>query len=302
MFTPLIIIGFTLLSFVLSLLFITTPEYAITLKFLIVPLLGTIMFMMGTTLSVNDFTRLAKKPQAIIIALLLQFLLMPLFAWLISLGLALDEALLIGMVVVGASPGGTASNVMTFLAKGDSALSVTITAFSTLLSFVLTPLLISVYVGQSVSFDFVAMLLSIVKMVILPIIGGMVLHVYFTKLTLAISKVSTHFSLIAIALIIALVLGLNSERLEEMLYLTLFAVMLHNLLGLMSAFLIVRNLALPWSQKKAIVIEVGMQNSALAMIIATKFFSVSSAIPAALFSLWHNVSGILLAYWWNRKV
>jgi BASS family bile acid:Na+ symporter len=301
MFSKLYIALFTILTVLLSFYFLYHPALVISLKFLIVPLLGLIMFMMGTTLTIANFTAIIKRPFPILLALLLQFLLMPLLAYLISLGFALQEAILIGMIVVGASPGGTASNVITFLAKGDVALSVTITACSTLLSFIITPILINLYIGDSITFSLTAMLITILKMVIIPILLGMFVHHYFKGISNTVAQVSTPLSLMFIAIIIALVLAINQEKLQDFFVITLIAVILHNILGLLISYFILQSFTFSLAQKKAIVIEVGMQNSALAMIIASKFFGAASALPAALFSLWHNISGILLAYWWSKK-
>ena len=261
------------------------------------PMLGVIMFGMGLTLSPQDFRIVFSRPKDIIIGCLAQFTIMPLLALGLSWAFALPKELALGVILVGCCPGGTASNVITYLAKGDLALSVGMTATSTLLAPLLTPLLVLVLAGTMVEVDTIGMLLSIVYVVIAPIAVGLIFQRYMPKFTKEIVPYLPAFSSIAIALVVGIIVAHNADRLLVGGMIVVLVVMLHNLCGLSLGYIIGRLLGLADSKKRAISIEVGMQNSGLASSLATLHFAAFplATIPGAIFSVWHNISGALVA-------
>ncbi len=267
----------------------------------IVPLLSAVMFIMGLTLSREDFIRIAKSPRAVLVGLVLQFLLMPLLALLLATILQLSNQLTIGMILVGACAGGTASNVICYLAKGDVALSISMTMASTLVGVVATPFLSSFYLAATISVDPLDMFISILQMVLLPVIAGTVLNGLLHSAIARFEPVLPSLSVVLILLIIAIVVALNADRLTEVGLITLLAVVLHNLGGLSGGYYISRLLGFDIRQSQTIAIEVGMQNSGLGVALALQFFSATAALPGALFSVWHNVSGSILASVWSSR-
>lgn len=267
----------------------------------IVPLLAAVMFMMGLTLTQKDFKRISKEPKAVFIGVLLQFLLMPVLALTLAGMLQLSNQLTAGMVLVGSCAGGTASNVMTYLAKGDVALSISMTMASTLIGVFATPFLCAFYLSETVSVDTRGMLLSIMQMVFLPVFAGVIVNHLLQTQVVKFERFFPSLSILLILCIIAIVVALNSERLVDIGLLTLVAVILHNSLGLASGFFVSRLFGFNLKQSHTIAIEVGMQNSGLGVALALQYFSPTAALPGALFSVWHNVSGSMLASAWGNK-
>jgi BASS family bile acid:Na+ symporter len=261
------------------------------------PMLGVIMFGMGLTLSPEDFRVVLRRPADILIGCLAQFTFMPLLAWTLVQAFSLPKDVALGVILVGCCPGGTASNVITYLAKGDLALSVGMTATSTLLAPVLTPLLVWLMAGTMVDVDTVGMLLSIIYVVIAPIVAGLLCQHYLPRLTQRVTPYLPAFSSMAIAITVCIVVSHNAERLLVAGLTVVAVVMLHNLLGLLLGFLAGHLLHLPHSKRVALSIEVGMQNSGLASSLATMHFAAYplATIPGAVFSVWHNISGALAA-------
>ena len=267
------------------------------------PLLGVIMFGMGLTLNLKDFKIVFSRPKDVIVGCLAQFTIMPLLAWGLARAFQLDEALALGVVLVGCCPGGTASNVITYLAKGDLALSVGMTGVSTLLAPLLTPLLTWALAGKSVNVDVVGMLLSILWVVILPIVVGLIVKALWPKFTEKAVDYLPAISSLAIAFIVAIIIGANASKLLAGGLVIVMVVMLHNLCGLSLGYLIGRLLRLTEPKKRAISIEVGMQNSGLASSLATLHFAAypMATIPGAIFSVWHNISGAIVARIYTRS-
>ena len=261
------------------------------------PMLGVIMFGMGLTLSPQDFRIVFSRPKDIIIGCLAQFTVMPLLALGLSWAFALPKELALGVILVGCCPGGTASNVITYLAKGDLALSVGMTATSTLLAPLITPLLVWLLAGTMVEVDTIGMLLSIVYVVIAPIAVGLVFQRYLPKFTKSIVPYLPAFSSVVIAFVVGIVVSHNADRLLVGGMIVVLVVMLHNLCGLSLGYIIGRLLGLADAKRRAISIEVGMQNSGLASSLATLHFAAYplATIPGAIFSVWHNISGALVA-------
>ena len=292
---------FPLLALAGCVLALLAPEILTPLKPAIVPLLGLVMFGMGMTLTVEGFREVARRPGVIALGLALQFGVMPLAAWLISLGMGLPAALLAGMVLVGASPGGTASNVICYLARGDVALSITLTTVSTLLAVVLTPALTWLYAGERVPVPAWDMLVSTAQVVLAPVILGLAVRRLLGARMDSVARVFPLISVLAIVLIIAIIVALNHGRLGELGPAVLAAVVLHNGVGLAAGYWIARLAGQDAMRARTLSIEVGMQNSGLAVALAVKYFPAAAALPGAVFSIWHNLSGAALAAWWSRR-
>ena len=266
------------------------------------PMLGLIMFGMGLTLSAQDFRIVFSRPKDVLMGCLAQFTIMPLLAWLLSLIFSLPKELALGMILVGCCPGGTASNVITFLARGDLALSVGMTATSTLLAPILTPLLVWLLAGTMVNVDTIGMLLSIVYVVIAPIVVGLLCQRYFPTLTRRMVPYLPAFSSIMITFVVGIVVSHTSDKLLTGGFIVILVVMLHNLCGLAFGYTLGKWFHLSREKCIAVSIEVGMQNSGLASSLAVLHFATFplATIPGAIFSVWHNISGALVAKWYTR--
>ena len=266
------------------------------------PMLGIIMFGMGLTLSWKDLSIVLSRPRDIALGCMAQFIVMPLLAWLLTHVFSLPKDLALGVILVGCCPGGTASNVITYLAKGDLALSVGMTACSTLLAPLMTPLLVWLMAGTMVEVDTLGMLLSIVYVIIAPIAAGLLCQRFLPRLTQKVTPYLPSFSSLAIALTVGIVVSHNADRLWMGGYVVIVVVMLHNLLGLLLGYLIGRLLRLPYPKNVALSIEVGMQNSGLASSLAVLHFAAYplATVPGAIFSVWHNISGAMAAKFFQR--
>ena len=260
-------------------------------------LLGVVMFGMGLATRLEDFKIVFSRPKDVAVGCLAQFTIMPALAWALARLFELDEALTVGVVLVGCCPGGTASNVMTYLAKGDLALSVGMTGVSTLLAPLLTPLLTLLLAGKTVNVNAVGMFVGILWVVVLPIALGLVAKRLFPQATKRAVRFMPTVSSVVIAVIIAIVVSANAKRLLAGGFAVVFVVMLHNLCGLVLGYLLAAALRLPEPKRRALCIEVGMQNSGLAASLASVHFAAypMAAVPGAIFSMWHNVSGAFVA-------
>ena len=290
-----------LLSAIVALVF---PEVMSRVRPTVInPLLGIIMFGMGMTLRADDFHIVFSRPKDIVIGCLAQFTVMPLLAWTLARAFALDEALTVGVVLVGCCPGGTASNVITYLAHGDLALSVGMTGVSTLLAPVLTPLLVLLLAGKTVDVDVVGMLLSILWVVILPIVAGIVVKRLWPRQTSEATAYLPALSSLAICTIVLIVIAANATKLMSGGLVIVAVVMLHNIMGLALGWCVASMLRLSAPKRRAVSIEVGMQNSGLASSLATLHFATypMATIPGAIFSVWHNISGALVARLFARE-
>lgn len=281
-----------LVSAVLGFVF---PDIFAALAFLIVPILGIIMFGMGMTLKTDDFIEIIKRPKPVLIGLLAQFTLMPLIAYLLTLVFQLDPLIAVGVILVGCCPGGTSSNVITFLAKGDVALSVAITSISTLLAPFLTPLLLNLFAGQLIDIDLANMMLTITKIVIVPIVLGIVFHKLLGDRVEFATAVLPMVSVLGISIIIAAVVAVSKATILDSGALVFMVVALHNMIGYTLGYTIARVLGFSERQRRAIMVEVGMQNSGLGAALAATYFNPVAALPSAIFSVWHNFSGALVA-------
>lgn len=260
-------------------------------------LLMIVMFGMGLTITPNDFAIVFKRPKEVVIGCLAQFTIMPLLAFLLGKVFGLEDALLVGLVLVGTCPGGTSSNVMSYLAKADVALSVGMTTVSTLLAPILTPAITYLLLKTTVQIDAFGMFLSIIKVVIIPIGLGLIINKLFSETTEKISKILPLISVTAIVLIVASVVAANSDKILTTGAIVFIVVILHNCGGYACGYGIAKLLKLPIVKRKTIAIEVGMQNSGLASGLATSAFPnlAMATVPGAIFSVWHNISGAIIA-------
>ena len=265
-------------------------------------LLMVVMFGMGLTLKIEDFKLVFTRPKDIFCGCLAQFLIMPILAFLLSKIFNLDPALMAGVVLVGTCPGGTSSNVITYLSKGDVALSVGMTSVNTLLAPFLTPAITYLLLKTTVTVDPMSMFLSIVKVVIIPIALGFIINKLFGKTTQKLVKVLPSVSVIAICLIVAAVVSHNSEKILTTGAIIFVVVILHNLLGYACGFGLGKLLHMSPAKTKAVSVEIGMQNSGLATSLAGSAFPdlAMATVPGAIFSVWHNISGAILANIYNR--
>ncbi|HGO5855488.1 TPA: bile acid:sodium symporter family protein [Mannheimia haemolytica] len=260
-------------------------------------LLGIVMLGMGLTLTFKDFAEVTKNPKSVIIGVIAQFVVMPSVAYGLAKAFNLPADLAIGVILVGCCPGGTSSNVMTYLARGNTALSVACTTISTLLAPVLTPAIFYLFASQWLEINASAMFISVLQMVLLPIFIGVVIRTIFKQKVEQFSQTMPLISVIAIVLIVTAVVSVSRDRIIESGLLIFAVVALHNGLGYLIGYLASRLFKLPMADRKAVAIEVGMQNSGLGAALAALHFKANPiiAVPSAVFSFWHNISGPILA-------
>ncbi len=291
---PLWVILFSVWAFI-------EPQYWSNLSFLIIPLLSLIMFSMGLTLKVEDFFRIFKNFKVICLGILLQFLLMPLLGFLLVKIFYIEQILGLGVILVGCAPGGTASNVICYLAKGDVALSISLTVCTTVLAVFFMPLLFWLYTGSNIEIPIYQMMISIFKIVMIPVTLGIILNslgfINMEKIKLCLPLIAV----IAIVFIITIIIGSNSNQIFKYGPKIFFIVVCHNLLGIFLGFYLCKKLNYTEKIARTLAIEVGMQNSGLATALAIKYFGPLSALAGAFFSIWHNISGPILASIWKRK-
>ncbi|MBP2077268.1 bile acid:sodium symporter family protein [Oceanobacillus polygoni] len=264
-------------------------------------LLGIIMFGMGLTLSVNDFRGIFKQPKSVLIGVVAQYTVMPLLAFGLAHLFQLPPEVAVGVILVGCCPGGTASNVMTFMAKGNTALSVTVTSVSTLLAPIMTPALTFLLASQWLPVSFGDMFMSIVQVVLVPIALGVIVRLLFSKQVDKSVAVLPLVSVIGIVAVAAAVVAVNKGSIATTGLLIFAVVVLHNCLGLLLGYILAKLFKLDFKDQKAVSIEVGMQNSGLGAALALAHFAPIAAVPSAIFSVWHNISGPILATWWGKR-
>lgn len=264
-------------------------------------LLSIIMLGMGMTLRPADFAIVARRPWALLLGVAAQYTIMPLLGLAIALALGLPPLLVAGMVLVGAAPGGTASNVMVYLSRGDTALSVAMTSVSTLLAPIFTPLLVLLLAGQFLPVDTGGLFFSIVQIVLVPVLLGLLLRWAAPRLVEKVLDALPLVSVAGITAVVMIVVAASSATLLSVGLVVVVAVILHNLLGYSLGYAVARLCRLGVPGRRAVSIEVGMQNSGLAAALATTHFNPMAALPAAVFSVWHNISGSLLASYWSRQ-
>lgn len=259
--------------------------------------LGIAMFGMGLTIKMGDFQVVFSRPKEILIGCLAQYTVMPLLAWILAVVLKLPEDLALGVILVGCCPGGTASNVITYIAGGDVALSVGMTIVSTLVAPLATPSLAYVLAGAWVEVSFIAMVLSVVKVILVPVLLGILIRSILGKQIQKISELLPLISVVSIVMIISGIVAVNADKIISCGMLVLGVVILHNLCGMGIGLAAAKLLKVPYDKVTAIAIEVGMQNSGLAISLATANFAANplATLPGAIFSVWHNISGSVFA-------
>lgn len=303
MLDRLIVRPFVLWVFVFASLALFFPSAFTWFRNYITVGLGIIMLGMGMTLTIDDFFRVFKRLHAVVIGVCAQFLIMPGLAFLLTKIFQLDSALSAGIIVVGSCPGGTASNLIAYLAGADVALSVTLTSTTTLLSVFLTPLLIGFFAGTYVAVDEFGLFLTILQVIAGPIIVGILINRYADKFSRRITPYFPPVSVLTIILIISCIVGLNRTLILQSGLLLIAVVVLHNGLGYVTGYWVSRKFHLTEKECRTIAIEVGMQNSGLGVALAIKHFAdTATALPSAVFSVWHNISGPALAGWWRKRV
>lgn len=265
-------------------------------------LLGIVMFGMGMTLRFEDFKLVFKRPKDVFIGALAQFTIMPALAWVLATLFQLPPELAVGVILVGTCPGGTSSNVMTYLARGDVALSVSMTMTTTILAPIVTPILSWWLAGAWIDISLQAMMISIIQVVVVPIALGIIINKFFGDFVRKAIKLLPLISVIAIVLIVGGVVSVSAQKIMETGLLIMAVVILHNMLGYALGFAIAKALKMDMAKSKAISIEVGMQNSGLATSLAMMHFGAVAAIPGAIFSVWHNISGSLVANYLAGKM
>lgn len=264
--------------------------------------LALIMLGMGLTLTLDDFKRVLKFPKSVFIGVFLQYTVMPLSGYAIAYIYDLPTPFAVGLILVACCPGGTASNVLTFIAKADVALSVTLTSISTLLSVLLTPLLTLYLAGNRVDVNSVGLLLSTLKVIILPVAIGVFLNYFFPKLTKKLSIVSPLLAVLMIILIVASVIAANKAPITESGFKLLASVFSLHIAGFLFGYILSILLKENLISARTISIEVGMQNSGLGVLLAREnFTNPLTAVPCAISSLAHSLIASVLAAFWRRE-
>ena len=263
------------------------------------PLLGVVMFGMGLTVKADDFRVVFTRPKEIALGALAQYTIMPLLAWLLAVALRLPPDLALGVILVGCCPGGTASNVITYIARGDVPLSVGMTIVSTLAAPIFTPLLVFLLAGAWVKVSLLAMFLSVVKVVLVPVLAGIALNTFASRAVQRVQPALPLVSVLAIAIIVGGVTASNASKIATSGALAFLAVILHNAAGMGAGWALARIFKLNEAKTTALAVEVGMQNSGLAVSLAAGNFAANplATLPGALFSVWHNIAGAIFANW-----
>ena len=281
------------------LLSINFPLLLNSLKPAIPFFLGLVMFLMGLTLKVSNLKQIIKQPSWVLVTVILQFTTMPIVSIIIVKVFHLSDELALGIIILGCCPGGTASNLVTYLSNGNVALSIVSTFLSTLIAVVLTPTLIFFLSNENIEINVYEIMKSAFLIVFFPVVAGILFRLIFS------SKINITFlpklSEIFIALIIGIIFSINIDQIKELSLKLFICILFHNLLGLLMGYLFATFFRFPIKERRTIAIEVGMQNSGLGMALSIIHFDKLVALPSALFSLWHNISAVGLVYLWKNK-
>ena len=280
---------------------VTFPDVFKQLAPYVPTLLGVVMFGMGMTLTVEDFREVFRRPVEVLIGVVAQFTIMPLVAFALTKIFNLPPELAIGVILVGTCPGGTASNVMTYLARGDVALSVSITMTTTLMAPVVTPLLTFLLAGAQIEVSLSAMMMSIAQIVLAPVILGVAMNHFLSGVTKKIQPLLPFVSSLAVILIAGAVVALSADKIFSVGLTVAAVVVLHNVCGLSLGYCAAKIFRMDSRKARTVAIEVGMQNSGLAASLSLMYFNPTAALPGALFSVWHNFSGSIIANYFARR-
>ena len=269
---------------------------------LIVPLLMLIMFGMGTAMSVEDFVRVIKMPKGVLIGIICQFSIMPVVGFAIAALFDFPSEIAAGIILVGCSPSGLASNVMSYIANANLALSLTLTAVATLLAPILTPFLMKLFADQYVPIAFVPMMQSILKIVIVPVLAGLAFNHFFKGKFPWLDKAMPIVSMVGIAVVITVITAAGRDSLLQIGIALVIAAIIHNILGYLLGYWLCRLARMEESSCRTIALEVGMQNSGLASGIALEMGKVATmGLAPAIFGPLMNITGSSLATWWRGK-
>lgn len=268
----------------------------------IIPILQVIMLGMGSTITEEDFMAIVKTPKLVVIGLVAQFMIMPLMGFGLTKVFDFPAEIAAGVVLIGCSPSGLASNVMAMLAKANLALSICITTMATLLAPILTPLLMKTLGGELIEIKFLSMVWDMTKIVILPVVLGVLANRFFPVLMAKIKNILPYFSMVGIGFIIIIVTASGQKSLETVGGLLLLAVFIHNVGGYLLGYFSAKLLKLKEKDARAIALEVGMQNGGLASALANEMGKLATVgLASAIFGPMMNISGSLLASWWGAK-
>lgn len=292
---------FTFWIIIFTVIAVLEPAPFAPLTYLIVPVLGIIMFGMGATLTAGEFKRVFQRPKDVGVGAAVQYLVMPFLGFALAWAFGLDPVLAAGVVLVGSCPGGTASNVMTYLARGDLALSVTLTSVSTLLAPLMIPLLMYVYAGQWIDIPVLKLFKSTALIVLLPVALGVGLRTILRDRIKYVLPILPSVSAIAIIFIVGVIVAANAPGITKVALIITVIVIIHNTLGLAIGYGAAKLVGMDEKRARAISLEIGMQNSGLAVALANMYFGALAALPGAIFSIWHTISGSAVAWWWRRK-
>lgn len=292
---------FPVLALVFALTAFLKPAPFLAIEIYINRLLGLIMFSMGATLSPVDFLRAFRRWKTVALGVGLQYTVMPLAALALAAGFGLEKETAVGLVIVGCCPGGTASNVICYLARADLALSVTLTLCSTLLAPLVTPAQVWLLAHQWMPVPVGALFSSIMMIIVVPVTAGVLVKKLAPSVVRLVAPALPAVAIAAIVAIISCVVAMNRDNIQAMPLAVGLAVVLHNLAGFGFGFLGGRLAGREKTVTRTLSVEVGMQNSGLGAVLAVSYFSPLAALPAALFSLWQNLAGAILAAWWRAR-
>ena len=277
------------------------PEAFSPLQPAIVPGLGVVMLGMGLTLTLDDFRAVLRRPGSLGLGTLLQIVVMPAAGWLAAVVCGLDPVMVTGMVLVGAAPVGTAASVVTYLARGNVALAVSLTVISTVLAIVLMPAMTGLFAGEAIAVATGDMLIDVLQIVLLPVAAGTAINTLWGAPVAAAKPFFPLLSVAVISLLIAIIVALSVETFAALTVGVVAAVVLHNAAGLALGYAVPALLGMDERTRRTLAIVVGMQNSGLAVALAAKYLGAGAVLPGALFSVWHNITGSLLAGLWSRR-
>lgn len=292
---------FTLWIILFSVIAFYAPSPFAGLTGLIVPVLGVIMFGMGMTLRAEDFRRILKRPRDVGVGVAAQYGIMPAAGFVLAWAFGLDPVLASGVILVGSCPGGTASNVITYLARGDVALSVTITSATTLIAPIMIPAAMYIFAGKWIDVPASGLFISTVKIILLPVALGVVARAILRDKIEYFLPVLPSLSAISIVFIVAVIVAANAGSIASVGAEVALIVVIHNAIGLSAGYGLARLSGMNVTSARAVSVEVGMQNSGLAVALANVHFGALAALPGAVFSVWHNISGSAIAWWWRRN-
>jgi BASS family bile acid:Na+ symporter len=260
-----------------------------------------VMLSMGLTVSIDDFKLVFSRPKDVFWGIVLRYMIMPFIALMLTKVLNLPPAIAAGLILVGCCPSGVASNVMTFLARGDTALSITVSTINTIIAPFITPFMFAFLVGSIVPVDASAILMDILKIVLIPVFLGAVIRGFASEFVDKIMPVIPIVSVIAIFITTSSGFALSANKLANVALIAFVAVILHNVLGLATGYWAARGVGMPHFKAKALSFEIGMENGGLAMALALAHLAPLAFIPAAIFNLAHNVTGPMLASYWREQ-